>query len=279
MASDASDFAVASYSIEGLPGFSFADELTLEEKVKSSSTRELLAIQRTLQFWNTSDTIQRPLEHTTLWWLTDNQNVEKMLAKGSGKLRIMKLVLDILKRGRQLLLDIQPIWVSRDDPFLLKADAISKGIDTDNWEIVEEDFEHLSPLVGPFTVDLFATRDNAKCSRFYARTFEEGALGVDSFAQSWAGECAYAAPPVALVMRTIRRAAAENMAGALIIPLWKNARFWTYAFCDSTHLNEMFESLQIVRMHTRAWELSRRDVIGGKEIQFLVLRMCFGRGI
>jgi hypothetical protein len=161
----------------------------------------------------------------------------------------------------------------------LKGDAISKGINTDNWEIVQEDFEHLSTLVGPFTVDLFATRDNAKCSRFYARTFEEGVLGVDFFAQSWAGKCAYAAPPVALVMRTIQKAAAENMAGALIIPLWKNARFRTFAFRDGTHLNEMFESLQIVRMHTRAWEFSRRDAIGGKTIQFLVLRMCFGQGI
>jgi hypothetical protein len=44
----------------------------------------------------------------------------------------MKLVLDILRRGQQLLLDIQPIWVSRDNPFLMKADAISKGIDTNN---------------------------------------------------------------------------------------------------------------------------------------------------
>jgi hypothetical protein len=68
-----------------------------------------------------------PRKHTTLWWLTDNSNVEKMLFKGSGKLRIMKLVLDIMKLGRSLLLDIQPVWVSRDNPFLLKADVISKG--------------------------------------------------------------------------------------------------------------------------------------------------------
>jgi hypothetical protein len=135
MASDAWDFAVASYSIEGLPEFSFADELTLEERGESSSTRELLAIQHTLQFWKSSDVTSQPLEHMTLWWLTDNQNVEKMLSKGSGKLRIMKLVLDILSRGRSLKLDIQPIWVSRDNPCPLKADAISKGIDTDNWEI------------------------------------------------------------------------------------------------------------------------------------------------
>jgi hypothetical protein len=49
MASDASDFAVASYSVEGLPEFSFSDKFLLEEKGESSSTRELLAIQRTLQ--------------------------------------------------------------------------------------------------------------------------------------------------------------------------------------------------------------------------------------
>jgi hypothetical protein len=60
MASDASDFAVASYSIEGLPELSFSEELTLEERGESSSTRELLAIQRTLQHWEGSDTIARP---------------------------------------------------------------------------------------------------------------------------------------------------------------------------------------------------------------------------
>jgi hypothetical protein len=47
MASDASDFAVASYSVEGMPDFSFSDELKEEEKKTSSSHRELLAILRT----------------------------------------------------------------------------------------------------------------------------------------------------------------------------------------------------------------------------------------
>jgi hypothetical protein len=113
MASNASDFAVAFYSVEGLPEFSFSDELTLEERGELSSARELLAIQRTHQFWESSKTIRRPLEHTTLWWLCYNKNIEKLLAKGSGKLRIMRLVLDILRRDRVLLMDLQPIWVSR----------------------------------------------------------------------------------------------------------------------------------------------------------------------
>jgi hypothetical protein len=227
-----------------------------------------LAFQRTLQHWAGSDTIARPLEQVTLWWLTDNQNVEKMFAKGSGKLRIMKLVLDILKRGRALLLDLQPVWVSRDNPFLLKADAISKGIDTDNWEVSRSDYNHLNALFGPFSIDLFATCDNAKATRFYSRSWEIGTQGVDSFAQNWHGECAYVAPPVSLVMRTIRKIAITVMSGILIIPLWKNAKFWTFAFRDGIHLNSMFDSVQIVRMHTLAWEFSKKDIIGRKEIQF-----------
>jgi hypothetical protein len=219
MASDASNFAVASYSIEGLPKFFFWAELTLEERGESSSTRELLAIQRTLQHWAGSDTIARPLEQVTLWWLTDNQNGEKMLAKGSGKIRIMKLVLDILTRGRTLLLDLQPVWVSRDNPFLLKADAICNGVDTDNWEVSRADYDHLNLLFGPFSIDLFATRNNAKATRFYSRSWEMGNQGVDSFTQNWQGECAYAAPPVSLVMRTIRKVAFTVMSGILIIPL------------------------------------------------------------
>jgi hypothetical protein len=278
MASNASDFAVASYSIEGLPEFSFSAELTLEERGESSSTRELLAIQRTLQYWAGSDTIARPLEQVTLWWLTDNQNVEKMLAKGSGKLPIMKLVLDILKRGRTLLLDLQLAWVSRDNPFLQKADAISKGIDTDNWEVSRADYDHLNVLFGPFLIDLFATCDNAKATLFYSRSWEMGNQGVDSFAQNWQGECAYAAPPVSLVMRTICKVAITVMSGILIIPLWKNAKFWTFTFRDGIHLNAMFDSVQIVRMHTLAWEFSKKDVIGGKEIRFLAIKIGSVRG-
>jgi hypothetical protein len=131
MASDASDFAVALFSVEGMPDFSFSDKLKEEEKKTSSLHRELLAILRTLEYILVKGKL-RPGTPTTLWWLTDNQNVEKMLSKGSGKLSVMRLVLDILKKGRELQFSIEPIWVSRDNLFLQKANALSKGIDSDN---------------------------------------------------------------------------------------------------------------------------------------------------
>jgi hypothetical protein len=55
-------FAVAPYSVVGLPEFSFSKELTLEEKKESSSIRERLAIRRMLLFWGKSDILKRPLE-------------------------------------------------------------------------------------------------------------------------------------------------------------------------------------------------------------------------
>jgi hypothetical protein len=63
-----------------------------------------LAILKTLDHMIESHKL-KPLSGTTLWWLTDNANVEKMLAKGSGKLRITRLVLEILRKGRELQYD------------------------------------------------------------------------------------------------------------------------------------------------------------------------------
>jgi hypothetical protein len=48
MASDASNFAVALYSVEGMPKFSYTSTLDPSEKEELLSVRELLAIERTL---------------------------------------------------------------------------------------------------------------------------------------------------------------------------------------------------------------------------------------
>jgi hypothetical protein len=173
--------------------------------------------------------------------------------------------------------DIQPIWVSRDNPFLQKADCLSKGIDSDNWEIADTDYAHLEERFGPFSIDLFATSSNAKCSRFYSRSFEDGTFGVDAFAQNWAGECAYAAPPVSLVMRTICKVALAKMNRILIVPLWKGAKFWTFAYRDGVHLNGLFAEMHLVRMTTVSWAISPKDRIGGKEMQFIVLEFNSAR--
>jgi hypothetical protein len=72
MASNESDFAVASYSVEGLPEFTFSAGLELSEKEELLSFRELLAIIRMLEHLKMIAKFLQPPEWTTLWWLTDN---------------------------------------------------------------------------------------------------------------------------------------------------------------------------------------------------------------
>jgi hypothetical protein len=69
----------------------------------------------------------------------------------------------------------------------------------------------------------------------------------------------YAAPPVSLALRTIRKAADVILGGVLIVPLWKSVKYWTFAFDDGSHLNRLFAGMQIVRMRTLAWEITARD--------------------
>jgi hypothetical protein len=173
--------------------------------------------------------------------------------------------------------NVHPIWVSRDNPFLQKADCPLKGIDSDNWSVGAEDFSNLDVRFGPFTIDLFATCENKKTERFYSRSFERGNTGTDAFAHKWDGECAYLAPPVTFVMRAIRKAAVSKMRGVNIVPLWKGAKFWTYGYRERVHLNGLFAEMHVIRMRAQAWEISRKDMVGGKELQFQVLVLATAR--
>jgi hypothetical protein len=66
MASDASDFAVASFLVEGIPELSFSDELSWDERGESSSYRELMAIDRTLVHMALPENFLMPAAWTTL---------------------------------------------------------------------------------------------------------------------------------------------------------------------------------------------------------------------
>jgi hypothetical protein len=252
VASDASDTLVAAYSVCGLPDFTHVKTLSAVEATWSSSRRELCAVQHALE--HLAAVHGRFPVHTTLFWLSDNQNVAKFLSKGSGKTAIMLQYLGIVATARSLNLDVFAVWVRRDNPHLVKADALSKHVDTDNWSVTPEGFATIMALAQkPFTIDLFATAANAQIDRFYCLTFETGCAGVNAFAEDWSYEQCYVAPPVSLICRVMRKISVSPACeGVLIVPLWISARFWTAAFEDGRHLNGLFVSMWCVRLETLA---------------------------
>jgi hypothetical protein len=222
----------------------------------SSSQRELLALYRTVEAKGELLSSKGPV---TLWWMTDNSNVSKFLSKGRGRLPIMLQILELLRLARAFSLDIRPIWVRRDHHWLQRADAMSKQIDTDSWSVWQGDF------------DLFASLENAKVERFFTHAHEAGCSGVVAFTADWHGEWAYIAPPVSLVTRVIRKIAVSKMSGLLLIPLWKSAKFWSFAFPDGRHLCDVFGSLEKLSLRTSNWDVSTKDVIGNNVVTFLAL--------
>jgi hypothetical protein len=61
------------------------------------------------------------------------------------------------------------------------------------------------------------------------------------------------------------------MRWVITVPLWNGAKFWTYGYRNGVHLNGLFSEMHVVPMGAYVWEISQRDMVGGKELQFLVL--------
>jgi hypothetical protein len=124
LASDASETTVALYGMNGrLSNFEFTQALLPHEVLQLSTHREMSAVLKTLLCCKRELRMTTP---TTLWWLTDSENVARIFWRGSGDIVLMLLALQVLELPLELNLDLNAIWVSRSDPRLQKADALTK---------------------------------------------------------------------------------------------------------------------------------------------------------
>jgi hypothetical protein len=178
-----------------------------------------------------------------------------------------------LELALTLNLDLIPIWVSWTDPRLQKADAMTKQVNTDDLSVHPEAFGTLQLWFGKFSVDLFASSDNFKVAKFYSYAFSADSAGVDAFSMPSEGERAYCAPPIALILRTIRKIEVTKMTGVLLIPLWRGARFWLHAFPNGRHLGGVFRSFKHLKSKTRSWGTTPKEAFAGKWVVFLALEI------
>jgi hypothetical protein len=264
MASDASETTVAAYRLSScLKDFQFTRALLPHEVAESSTHGEMSAMLKSLLCCQKQLRMTSP---TTLWWLTDSENVSRIFRRGSGDLSPMRLALQVVELALKLNLHLNPIWVSRTDPRLQKAEAMTKQVNTDDWSIHPETFGTLQQWFGKFSVDLFASSENFKVARFYSYAFSANSAGVDAFSMSWEGKKAYGAPPIALMLRTIRKIEVTKMTGVLLIPLWRGARFWLHAFPDGRHLGGVFRSFSQLKAKKRSWGTTPKDALAGGQV-------------
>jgi hypothetical protein len=109
--------------------------------------------------------------------------------------------------------------------------------------------------------------------RYYSYSFSASCAGVDAFSLSWVGKNAYCAPPIALILRVIKKIEVTRMRGVLLIPLLRVAHFWLHAFPDGRHLGGVFRSFKQLKIKTRSWGISLKDAFVGKWVFFLALEI------
>lgn len=102
---------------------------------------------------------------------------------------------------------------------------------SDEWRTPDWFFDSLE-AVYPFNLDVAATPENAKCSRFL--TLKDNAL-----AKSWESEICFMNPPFSNLARFVRKAAAEAAKGATVVGIVRNdtsTKWWGECWESATEI-------------------------------------------
>ena len=106
------------------------------------------------------------------------------------------------------------------------ADKLSRDPDHQNYSlhhrIYKSVLEHFDYKP---TVDLFASRRNAKCARYCSRIQDSQSLG-DFFKIDWKQEKGYANPPWKVMEKVLKKIQRDRAVLLLVCPVWKTAHWW-----------------------------------------------------
>ena len=105
----------------------------------------------------------------------------------------------------------------------IRADWQSRHlVDSSDWRLDREIFLHLESQLGPFTIDLFASKTNAQLPTFCSWQPEPKAIAVDALSIPWKEQRAYMFPPFALIPRCLSKLWEEGASALLIAAVWPN---------------------------------------------------------
>ena len=120
---------------------------------------------------------------------------------------------------------------SRDNK---EADALSRINSQDiEWELEQTAYQKIVDKFGKPDIDLFASTQNKKCSRYISWFPDPLAFSIDAFTIDWGIYFFYAFPPFILIPNVLQKIKNDNAQGILVVPLWKNQP-WYPLFCEMT---------------------------------------------
>lgn len=107
-----------------------------------------------------------------------------------------------------------------------QADRASRlEISDTEWALHPQAFSTIVSRFGQPEFDLFASKHNAKCSKYFSWLRDPDAVKIDAFTCPWTSLKFYAFPPFSLVLRTLNKILSDKATGVVVVPLWP-AQSW-----------------------------------------------------
>ena len=88
------------------------------------------------------------------------------------------------------------------------------------WELSNAAFQDILETFGTPSIDLFASRVNAKCSRYCSWDRDPEAIAINALTISWKAEFWYVFPPFSLIPKLLKKIKEEKSTGILVVPYW-----------------------------------------------------------
>lgn len=103
----------------------------------------------------------------------------------------------------------------------VEADEESRctNIDTE-WNLSSTVYDTIITEYGEPQIDLFASRLNAKCSKYVSWKRDPSAFNVDAFTVNWSRYFFYAFPPFSLILKCLRKIINDRATGIMVVPFW-----------------------------------------------------------
>ena len=98
--------------------------------------------------------------------------------------------------------------------------------DSSDWQLLSSVFKSLQSSLGPFSIDLFASRANHQLPEYCSWKPDPTAVAVDAFSMPWSSERSYLFPPFNLVRRSLTKIRMEAVTSTCLIALAWPAQSW-----------------------------------------------------
>ena len=105
----------------------------------------------------------------------------------------------------------------------IQADWQSRHLtDSSDWKLHLQAFQVIEDKLGPFSIDLFASRTNHQLPTYCSWKPDPAAMAIDGLSIPWRRHHPYMFPPFSLIPRCLEKLEMEKVQAVLIAPVWPN---------------------------------------------------------